>query len=255
MDESQQLPQHIAVIMDGNGRWAKKRFLPRFAGHRAGVEAVRRTVTACAEKGIQALTLFAFGNDNLQRPREEVGYLVELLFTSMQREVAKLHDNNIRMRFIGNYAYFGDKLTQKIHEAEAMTANNTGMTLVIAVNYSGRWDITQATQKIAQQVADGHLQAAAIDEQSISTHLSCADLPDPDLFIRTSGELRISNFLLWQLSYTELFFADVYWPDFGVDELEQALTSFQSRQRRFGRTGEQVRVRQSQRQSEQNEIA
>ena len=240
----QNLPRHIAIIMDGNGRWAKGRLMPRVAGHRAGVEAVRGIVQACSRRGVEVLTLFAFSSENWRRPREEVSLLMDLLLTALQREVRKLHENDVRLRVIGDHGKFSRKLSGKILEAEQLTRNNRGLTLVIAVNYGGRWDISQAVKKIVCQIEDGQLASDEIDDELLSSHLSLADLPEPDLFIRTGGEQRISNFLLWQLAYTELYFTDILWPDFDVSALDAALASFARRQRRFGRTGEQVEQHQ-----------
>jgi len=241
---NQNLPRHIAIIMDGNGRWAKGRLMPRVAGHRAGVEAVRGMVQACSRRGVEVLTLFAFSSENWRRPREEVSLLMDLLLTALQREVRKLHENNVRLRIIGDHGKFSRKLSSRIREAEQLTLNNRGLMLVIAVNYGGRWDITQAVRKIACQVEGGQLASDEIDEELLCSHLSLADLPEPDLFIRTGGEQRISNFLLWQLAYTELYFTDILWPDFDAVALDAALGSFTRRQRRFGRTGEQVEQHQ-----------
>jgi undecaprenyl diphosphate synthase len=236
----QRLPRHIAIIMDGNGRWAKQRNQPRFFGHRAGVEAVRGVVKACAKKGIGVLTLFAFSSENWRRPEKEVSILMDLLYTALNREVSKLHENRVRLRIIGDRSAFSDKLQKRLAESEELTKDNTGLQLVVAVNYGGRWDITQAARKIASCVQQGDLRADEIDESLLASHLSMAELPEPDLFIRTGGEQRVSNFILWQLAYTELYFTDVLWPDFNERELEAALASFSKRQRRFGRTGEQV---------------
>lgn len=228
------LPKHIAIVMDGNGRWAKKRFLPRIAGHKAGVDAARMAVKACAKRHIQVLSLFAFSSENWRRPDEEVSYLMELFVTGLERESDMMHENNIRLRFIGDRIRFSDKLTQKINEVEKLTATNTGMVLLIAVDYGGQWDICQATQQLAQEVESGTLKSTDITAEKIASKLSFADLPDPDLFIRTSGELRISNFMLWQLAYSELYFTDVLWPDFDEREFEKALTHFAERDRRYG---------------------
>lgn len=234
------LPRHVAIILDGNGRWAKKRKLPRFLGHKAGVEAVRAIVKYCAKRKIEVLTLFAFSSENWKRPEKEVGLLMELLFTALSREVKKLDQNNVRLHIIGDRSRFNEKLCCKISEAEELTVKNTGLNLVIAVNYGGRWDITQATQKIAVQVADGEILPKDITPELLHAHLSLSNLPEPDLFIRTGGEQRVSNFLLWQLAYTEFFFTNVLWPDFDSIVFEQAVVSFNERQRRFGRTGDQV---------------
>ncbi len=234
------LPQHIAVIMDGNGRWAKKRFLPRVAGHRAGVDAARRIVRNCAKRGIKVLTLFAFSSENWRRPADEVNHLMELFMSGLEREAPDMHKNHIRLRFIGDRARFNANLVAKIQEVENLTANNTGMTLLIAADYGGQWDITQSVKKIAADVAAGNIQVADITPEQIAARLSFADLPDPDLFIRTSGEMRISNFLLWQLAYAELFFTEVLWPDFGDAELDEALAQFSKRERRYGYSSEQL---------------
>ncbi len=234
------LPRHIAIIMDGNGRWAKKRLLPRVAGHQAGVEAVRGVVEACGKKGIEVLTLFAFSSENWRRPASEVGLLMELFVQTLKREVKRLHANNVRLRVVGERGAFDAKLQEGITQAEQLTQNNTGLTVVIAANYGGRWDIAQAARQLAAQVEAGELKSADITPELIDAHLSLRELPEPDLFIRTGGEQRISNFLLWQLAYTELYFTDVLWPDFSAAVLEEALESFGRRQRRFGRTGDQV---------------
>ncbi len=239
-DYARKLPRHIAIIMDGNGRWARKRGMPRFAGHKAGLDSVRAMVKTCLGKGIEYLTLFAFSSENWRRPPEEVGLLMSLFMTALDREVKKLHKNGVRLRIIGERSAFAPELQQRIAAAEAMTAENTALTLVIAANYGGRWDITQSVQQLAEQVAQGQLAPAEITPEKIAAHLSLADAPEPDLFIRTGGEERISNFLLWQLAYTEFYFTPLLWPEFDDKALEEALTSFASRQRRFGRTGEQV---------------
>lgn len=234
------MPKHIAIIMDGNGRWAKGRLMPRVQGHRAGVEAVRGVVEACAKRGVEALTLFAFSSENWRRPEKEVGLLMDLLHTALGREVKRLNENNVRLRFIGDRSAFTEKLQERLAEGEETTKNNTGLNLVVAVNYGGMWDITKAARDIAEKYKQGEVQLDDINQDLFSTHLSLSDLPEPDLFIRTGGEKRVSNFLLWQLAYTELFFTETLWPDFSEQTLEEALESFASRQRRFGRTGEQV---------------
>jgi len=239
-DGSRQLPRHIAIIMDGNGRWARQRNLPRFAGHRAGMEAVRAVVRECARLGVEVVTLFAFSSENWQRPEKEVGLLMDLFLNALKKEVKKLNKNNVRLRIIGGREAFSSKLQQHIAESEAMTAGNTGLELVIAANYGGRWDIVEAVRRVAEDVAAGNLQPGDIDEKVFNKHMSLYDLPAPDLFIRTGGEQRISNFLLWQLAYTELYFTHTLWPDFNEASFEEALGAFASRQRRFGRTGEQV---------------
>lgn len=234
------LPKHIAIIMDGNGRWARKRFMPRIAGHRVGVESVRQIVKSCAKKKIQVLSLFAFSSENWRRPPQEVSYLMELFLTSLEREVAMLHENNVQMRFIGDRVRFNEKLSKKMTDVEYHTSKNTGMILQIAVDYGGQWDICQAARKLAEEIESGKLTSAEITPERLASKLSFADLPDPDLFIRTSGELRISNFMLWQLSYAELYFTDTLWPDFNEKELEKALAQFANRERRYGLSGEQL---------------
>jgi undecaprenyl diphosphate synthase len=234
------MPRHVAIIMDGNGRWAKRRHLPRVAGHRAGVEAVRRVVEGCARRGIEALTLFAFSSENWRRPAQEVGLLMELFLTALQRETRSLHKNNVRLRVIGDQDPLADKLKSTIREAEELTAGNTGLQLNVAANYGGRWDIVQAVRRVAAQAASGTLAVDEIDEARVASALALSDVAEPDLFIRTGGEQRISNFLLWQLAYTELYFTDISWPDFDDAALEAALESFRARERRFGKTSEQV---------------
>ncbi|MFV2057041.1 MAG: isoprenyl transferase [Thiohalomonadales bacterium] len=234
------LPRHVAVIMDGNGRWAKKKFMPRIIGHKAGVEAVRGIVENCAARNIEALTLFTFSSENWRRPEKEVGLLMDLLYTALGREVARLHKNNVKLKIIGDRSAFDPKLRNRLDEGEEITRDNSGLQLVIAVNYGGRWDLTEATKKIATAVKAGELSLGDISCDLIDQHLSLHGLPEPDLFIRTGGEKRVSNFLLWQLAYTEMFFTDVLWPDFDAKILDEALMSFSARQRRFGRTGEQV---------------
>jgi len=234
------LPNHIAVVMDGNGRWAKKRFLPRFAGHKSGLNATRDIVQACSDLGIPALTLFAFSSENWKRPKREVSMLMDLFISSLQKEIDRLNENNVVIRFIGDLSAFSDKLQELIAESESSTSSNDGLKLNIAVNYGGRWDITQAVQQIAADVAKGNLSPDAIDNDLVNSYMSLSHLPEPDLFIRTGGEQRISNFLLWQIAYTELYFTDTLWPDFNKAELELALQAFSGRQRRFGKTGDQV---------------
>ncbi len=233
-------PKHIAIIMDGNGRWAQQRHLPRIMGHPAGVKAVKRVVKFCAEQEIQVLTLFAFSSENWRRPKEEVSKLMGLFMATMQKEVNRLDKNNIRLRFIGERGEFSDKLQQKMAESEQQTENNTGLTLVIAANYGGHRDMTLAVQSIAQQVKEGKIAPEEIDETMIASALSIPDLPDPDLFIRTGGEKRISNFLLWQLAYAEFHFTQKLWPDFDGQTMQDAIEDFLTRERRFGRTSEQV---------------
>ena len=233
-------PRHVAVIMDGNGRWASRRKLPRHLGHRAGVKAVRATVEGCARRGVEALTLFAFSSENWLRPAEEVARLMELFVEAIEREVDELHGNGIRVRFIGELATLKPHLLESIAAAEARTAANSRMTLYIAIAYGGRWDIVRAMRRIATRVSAGEMAPDAIDEAALAGELALAGSPDPDLFIRTGGEHRISNFLLWNLAYTELYFCDCLWPDFDDAELERAFRHFASRQRRFGLTGDQV---------------
>jgi len=234
------VPLHVAVIMDGNGRWAKARGLPRIAGHRKGVERVRDMVTACVEKGIKHLTLFAFSSENWRRPPQEVRLLMELFMSALESEVKKLHKNNVRFRVVGDLGRFGEKIVARIRQSEMLTRENTAMTLTIAANYGGRWDIAQACAELARLAARGEIDPNAITEESLEPFLSMAGIPEPDLFIRSGGEQRISNFLLWQLAYTELFFTPVLWPDFDRAQFEQALASYAGRQRRFGLTGEQI---------------
>ena len=220
--------------MDGNGRWAKKRFLPRVAGHKRGLESVRDTIKACAELGVEYLTLFAFSTENWRRPPDEVSFLMGLFMTALEREVDKLHHNNIRLHVIGSRERFSAEIVERIERAEAQTAHNGGLVLTIAADYGGRWDVMQAANRLLAQGA------TRLDEAALAANLSMAYAPEPDLFIRTGGEQRISNFLLWQLAYTELFFTDLLWPDFDAQALTSAVASFQSRERRFGRTSEQL---------------
>ena len=233
-------PRHVAVIMDGNGRWAARRAMPRHVGHRAGVKAVRAVVEGCARRGVEALTLFAFSSENWARPAEEVTRLMELFVEAMDREVEALHRNGIRVRFIGDLTTLKPQLRAQIAAAEELTAGNAHLTLYIALSYGGRWDIARAARHLAERVAAGALDPAAIDEAALGGELQLADAPEPDLFIRTGGEQRLSNFLLWNLAYTELYFCDTLWPDFDEEELARALHYFAGRQRRFGLTAEQV---------------
>ncbi len=233
-------PRHIAIIMDGNGRWAQKRFMPRVMGHREGVKTVRKVVEFCAEQKIEVLSLFAFSSENWRRPQNEVNMLMDLFMATLQHEVNKLDRNNIRLRIIGDKSAFSDKLQVKIAQAEKQTENNQGLTLVIAANYGGRWDMTQAFKKISSLVSEGKLQESDITETLVDQYLSTSGLPEPDLFIRSGGEQRVSNFLLWQLAYTEFYFTSVLWPDFNQSLLTEAIDSFKGRQRRFGHTSEQV---------------
>lgn len=228
--------------MDGNGRWAKQRGLPRAAGHKAGVTAAQKIVRACGEKGIKTLTLFAFSRENWQRPRDEISALMRLFLQSLVKATNELHKNNVQVRFVGELSGFHKKLREQIQATIELTKNNNGLCLVIALNYGGQWDITQAARVVAERVKKGELSADDITEALFASHLVVADLPEPDLFIRTSGELRISNFLLWQLAYTELYFTDTLWPDFDEVALDEALASFASRQRRFGLTEKQMEL-------------
>ena len=231
------VPRHIAIIMDGNGRWAKQRFMPRVMGHQRGVETVREMVKACRQLGVQYLTLFAFSSENWRRPADEVSFLMQLFLKMLEREVGKLHENNIRLKVIGDRGRFDAQLIRYIDEAEHLTAGNTSLTLTIAANYGGRWDIMQAMHALSQAHPD---RATAFGEEELMPYLSMSYAPEPDLFIRTGGEQRISNFLLWQLAYTELYFTDTLWPAFDRAALEAAILSYQKRERRFGRTSEQL---------------
>ena len=238
---SNKIPRHVVIIMDGNGRWANQRNLPRIAGHKAGVNTLREIVKLTATNKIEALTVYAFSSENWKRPGSEISLLMELFMTSLQKEVDDLFKNNIRLRFIGDLIVFPDKLQKLINEAETVTKNNSGLQFTVAINYGGRWDITQACQRIARQIDDGLINSSEIDEKLVNSNMSLSGLPEPDLFIRTGGEQRISNYLLWQLAYTELYFTDCLWPDFGSVELEKALLWYAGRERRFGCTSEQVK--------------
>jgi undecaprenyl diphosphate synthase len=226
--------------MDGNGRWARQRKLPRFAGHTAGVDTVKGVVRACVENGIEVLTLFAFSSENWRRPRDEVSMLMGLFISALDQQVKKLHENDIRLRVIGDRSAFNPALQKRIRDAEALTRDNSGLILVIAANYGGRWDIVEASRALARSVAAGALEPEDISEQMQAQHMSLRDLPEPDLFIRTGGEQRVSNFLLWDMAYTELYFTETLWPDFDRAAFGEALSSYARRQRRFGRTSEQV---------------
>ena len=236
--ESAEVPRHIAVIMDGNGRWAKRRHLPRFAGHQRGVEAVRATVKACVDRGVGYLTLFAFSSENWRRPAEEVALLMELFTGALTKEVVKMHRNGVRLRVVGDLGRFGSRIQALISEAEQLTSTNERLTLTIAANYGGRWDMLQALSRLARDRP--HALGADLTEADLAPYLSMSYAPEPDLFIRTGGEHRISNFLLWQLAYTELYFTDALWPDFGAELLDEAIAWYAGRERRFGRTSEQV---------------
>ena len=240
MAANDNIPTHVAVIMDGNGRWARRRAMPRHAGHRSGVGSVRKTVELAAERGVKYLTLFAFSSENWARPREEVGKLMSLFVEALQREVDELHRNNVRLEFIGAREQLQSGLIEKIAAAEAQTADNTGLRLIVAVAYGGRWDIVRATRSLAGKVVAGELEVSSIDDEAIGAELQLAGVPDPDLLIRTGGEQRISNFLLWNLAYAELYFCNTLWPDFGDRDFDEALAFYAARQRRYGHTGEQV---------------
>ena len=228
-------PKHIAIIMDGNGRWAKAKGLPRAFGHKKGMDCVRLTVEACSEKNIEALTLFAFSTENWNRPEEEVGYLMKLFLIMMKSEAQKLNKNNVKLRVIGDRNRFSDKLKKAMLDAESLTKNNTGLSLNIAANYGGRMDITKATKVLCRRVAKGELNPENITDEMLQAELALSDLPEPDLLIRTGGEKRVSNFLLWQLAYAEYYLIDSYWPDFDKQMLDKAIISFSLRQRRFGK--------------------
>ena len=236
-------PQHVAIIMDGNGRWARSRGYPRAAGHRASVKVVRRVVEECAGRGVQFLTLFAFSSENWCRPPDEVGMLMSLFLDVLQREVDDLHRSGVRLRFIGDRELLGNALAQRMRDAETLTAGNSGLGLMVALGYGGRWDLTQAGRSLAAEAAAGTLQPSEIDESRLASRLALSGMPDPDLMIRTGGEQRISNFLLWNLAYTEMYFTDVLWPEFGPAQLDAAFEFFARRERRFGRTSAQVAVK------------
>ncbi|MFN2644840.1 MAG: polyprenyl diphosphate synthase [Burkholderiales bacterium] len=233
-----EVPRHLAIIMDGNGRWARSRMLPRIAGHRRGLEAVRATVENCAERGIEFLTLFAFSSENWRRPAEEVALLLQLFQSALTSEAERLHRAGVRLKVVGDTGRFGRKIARLIEQAEALTADNRRLTLTIAANYGGRWDILQALARLAAEAPI----RGPVDESALAAHLAMSYAPEPDLFVRTGGEQRISNFLLWQLAYTELYFTETLWPDFDAAALERAIASYRSRERRFGRTSEQVAV-------------
>ena len=236
-------PQHVAIIMDGNGRWARSRGMPRVAGHRASVKVVRKVIEECARLNVRYLTLFAFSSENWRRPPDEVGMLMGLFLDALVREVAELHKNQVRMRFIGDRSALGSELTERMREAEELTAGNTGLGLMVAVAYGGRWDIAQASRRLALEAVAGQLIAAEISEEHIAARLALAGIPDPDLLIRTGGEQRISNFLLWNLAYTELYFSDALWPEFSPQHLQSAFDFYAQRERRFGKTSDQVAVK------------
>ena len=237
-------PKHIAIIMDGNNRWAKKRFLPGIRGHKAGVEAIRSVLSVCEKHGVKALTLFAFSSENWQRPADEVGALMSLFLSYLKREVSSLHKKGVRIQFIGRRDRLNNDIIEQMTLAESLTESNSVSTLVLAVDYGGQWDISYATTTIAKAVAAGELEPEDINEALVESHLTLNDLPKPDLCVRTGGEYRISNFILWQLSYAELYFTECFWPDFNEKEMEKAIAAFTARQRRFGMTSEQVELSQ-----------
>ncbi len=232
------VPRHIAIIMDGNGRWAKKRLMPRIAGHKRGVEMIREMSRACARRGVEYLTLFAFSSENWRRPEEEVSLLMDLFRYALQHEVRNLHESRVRLKVIGDLSRFDPQLVQLIQYSEQMTAGNTGLTLTVAANYGGRWDVLQAVARLLAQRPE--LAGQPLSEEMLAPYLTMHYAPEPDLFIRTGGEQRVSNFLLWQLAYSELYFTPTLWPDFNEAALELAITSYQQRERRFGRTSEQL---------------
>ncbi|ASD66537.1 isoprenyl transferase [Pseudoalteromonas piscicida] len=237
----QSLPKHVAIIMDGNGRWAQARRRPRAFGHKKGVDSVRSAVQFCSKLGIESLTLFAFSSENWRRPEDEVSTLMELFIYVLSKEVKKLHKNNVKLTIIGDLSRFPDNLQKRVHEAQTLTQDNTGLNLNIAANYGGRWDITQAAQHLAKQVAAGELQPSDITEDALTEQMTMADQANLDLLIRTGGDFRISNFLLWQAAYAELYFTDTLWPDFDEQAFSEAIACYVSRERRFGCTGEQIK--------------
>jgi len=231
------VPQHVAIIMDGNGRWARKRLMPRVAGHKRGLETVRQIVSACIDRGVRHLTLFAFSSENWRRPADEVSFLMNLFLKALQQEITKLHRNNIKFRVVGDLSKFDEQIRQMIADAESLTFDNSGLTLTIAANYGGRWDILNAVESM---LAAHPGKRAGFQEEDLAPYLALSDVPEPDLFIRTGGEERISNFLLWQLAYTEFYFTETLWPEFDAAAFDLALDSYRQRERRFGRTSEQV---------------
>ena len=240
-EDSQQVPKHIAIIMDGNGRWAKNRHQPRFMGHRAGVKSVEKIVKHCVKCEVEVLSLFAFSSENWRRPSKEVSLLMELFAVALKQQTKRIHKNNARLRIVGDISKFSISLQKQIEEAQTITQNNTGLTINIAANYGGRWDVTQSVKQLAERVKQGSLDIEDITEQHITQGLMTADLPEPDLFIRTGGEQRVSNFMLWQMAYTEFYFTDTLWPDFDEQVLDTAIASFNQRERRFGKTSEQLK--------------
>lgn len=240
MDDQVNIPRHIAIVMDGNGRWARAKHRPRFMGHKKGVEAVREIVKECSKLNVECLSLFAFSSENWKRPEEEITNLMGLFMMALEREAKALARNNVRLQIIGDLSHFSEKLQKKIKQVEELTANSDGLRLIVAANYGGRWDVTRSTKSIAAKIEAKEKTIDSITEEDITDNLTTTGIPDPDLFIRTGGEKRISNFLIWQMSYTELYFTDVLWPDFDANELHIAINDFSSRQRRFGKTSEQV---------------
>ena len=241
MNKPSHIPGHIAIIMDGNGRWATQRNRPRTMGHQAGLKALRSVVEHCGQIGVSELTIFAFSSENWSRPKKEVSRLMDLFMRALDKEARELHENGVRIRFVGDIGAFTRSLQEKIARASSQTKHNTRMTLNVAVNYGGRWDIVQAARKLADDTSRGLIKPEDINEELLAAEVCLGKSGDPDLFIRTGGEMRISNFLLWQSAYTEFFFSPVLWPDFGPAELDAAIAAYQSRERRFGLTGEQIR--------------
>lgn len=233
-------PGHVVIIMDGNGRWAKRRGLPRIAGHKAGIDSLRKIVQQCVRREIPALTVYAFSSENWKRPENEVNLLLKLFISSLEKEIRNLHDNNVKLRFIGDCSAFPESLQNSISSAHELTRNNTGLKFNVAINYGGRWDITEAVRKIAIDIYAGKMSIDDISEETLDSRICLSELPSPDLFIRTGGEMRVSNFLLWQIAYTELYFCDSLWPDFDETEFEKALRWYAGRERRFGSISEQV---------------
>jgi undecaprenyl diphosphate synthase len=240
MTSTAEIPAHVAIVMDGNGRWAQKRNRPRTFGHKAGLKALRKIVRHAGKSGVSELTVFAFSSENWNRPKKEVGRLMELFMRALDRETRELHENGVRIRFIGDAAAFSVEMQKKIARAESQTSENSRMTLNVATNYGGRWDIVNAARKTAEAYADGRITLDQIDERFFASQVMLGDTSDPDLFIRSGGEMRISNFLLWQSAYTEFYFSPVLWPDFSPDVFDEALAMYRTRERRFGLTGEQV---------------
>lgn len=242
LDENKKIPEHIAIIMDGNGRWAQAQGKGRVAGHKAGVDSVRAVVKGASKAGVKALTLFAFSSENWQRPAKEVSVLMDLFMFVLTKEVKRLHKNNIRFQVIGDLSRFSDKLQQNIEKSEQLTANNTGLVLSVAANYGGRWDIANAAKQLASQVKNNEISLDDINEDLLHNHTCLAELPVLDLLIRTGGDYRVSNFLLWQAAYAEFYFTDILWPDFNDEQFEKAIDVFDQRERRFGKTGEQIKT-------------